>query len=504
MSSDLPPNLAALAKVQPGGFLTTDGGNAEQFAADHGSLVRYCHPWAKWLAWDGRRWELDARGRLMQQSKATTRAMLREAAGEADDDRRKARVRWAMASDSRPRREAMLALAQSEPGIPVLPDELDRDPWRLCVQNGTVDLHTGELRRHDPRDLITKIAPVAFDPSADAPRWRRFLEEVLPDADVRSYVQRAAGYSLSGDVSEQCLFFAYGVGANGKSTFLATLRDLLGDYAIQARPDLLMSHHGERHPTELTDLYARRFVATIEAEEGHRFDEALVKWLTGGDSIRARRMHEDLWEWRPTHKLWLAANYKPVIRGGDLAIWRRIRLVPFTVTIPEGQRDPHLVETLRGESAGILRWAVDGCLAWQADGMGAPAAVRAATSEYQDEMDVIKRFISDHCTVGHFAQVSAKALYKDFLGWCSDQRERDMSQQMFGRRLTDRGYQRERRRDGYWWTGIGLVLATCEPCEPLEANPGLFPNEKISRGQSENSLERFTTFTPREPGEDDA
>ncbi len=511
VTDTLPAEIVALSehqKKRATGFLLTDGGNAERFAAEHGHEVRYCYPWGKWLVWDERRWRVDDTGAVQRLAKKTTRRMLREAADDPDDDRRRARGRWANASDSRPRRDAMLALAQSEPGIPVLPEQLDQDGWLLNVENGTLNLRTGELQPHGREDLITKLAPVTHDATATAPRWQRFLEEVLPDPALRRFVQAATGYSGTGDTSEQVLFFLHGLGGNGKSKFLEAVQHVLGDYATQVMPDLLMAHQGERHPTELTDLYGRRFVATIEAEEGRRFAESYVKWLTGGDAIRGRRMREDFWQWRPTHKLFLAANYRPVIRGTDVAIWRRIRLVPFTVTIPEEQRDAHLADKLAAEAPGILCWLVEGCLAWQRDGLRPPAAVRAATTDYQAEMDVVGRFVGERCRVDSFAQVSAAMLYKAFRAWCQDTGERDLSQQSFGRRLSDRGFERVRRKSGHWWTGLGLLSGDPlgDPGDPFEPDLGLTGNLNFSRSQSEKASISVTTVTrerDREPGDDD-
>ncbi len=451
--------------------LLTDGTAAARFAVEHRNEARFCHPWNKWIIWNGDRWTLDERGHVYQLAKTTVMRMLAEASVETNDGRRAELLKWVRRTDSRQGREAMIALARSEPGIPVAPDEFDRDPWLLNTASGTVELKTGTLREHRREDMLMKLTRVTYDPEATAPRWQRFLEEMLLDPVLRRFVQAAVGYSTTGDVTEQCFFFLLGSGRNGKSVFLATVQAALGDYSIQAMPDLLMAHQNETHPTALTDLCGRRFVCTVESDEGRRFNESLVKWLTGGDAIRARRMHEDLWQFSPTHKIWLAANSKPVIRGNDLGIWRRVRLIPFTVVVPEEKCDPRLGEALLQELPGVLRWAIEGALLWQREGLRTPAVVTAATSLYRSEMDVVGRFITDACFVGPFAQVAAADIYKAFLSWCSDNREREMSQQLFGRRLTDHGFTNEPRRGRSWWLGVGLLTRPSDPDPTGERAP---------------------------------
>jgi putative DNA primase/helicase len=339
----------------------------------------------------------------------------------------------------------------------VLPEELDRDLWLMAVTNGTIDLHTGKLRASERGDLLTKAAPVVYDEDATAPIWGRFLERVLPDSAVRWYVQKAAGYSMTGDVSEQALFFLHGAGANGKSTFLNVLMYTLGDYARQASPDLLMFKYGNEHPTALADLRGRRLVTTTEVQEGRRMAEVMVKQLTGGDRISARRMREDFSEFDPTHKIWLAANHKPVIRGTDHAIWRRIRLIPFTVQIPEAEQNPRLPKELKAEAAGILRWLIEGCLVWQQEGLDPPATVVAAVDEYRDEMDQVGQFIADRCDLDRTAVTTGSVLRKVYEAWCEANGERAMSTTAFGLRLQEKSVQRGRNRQGgRTYEGIGV------------------------------------------------
>ncbi len=342
----------------------TDVGNAERLVERHGEDIRYCYPLSQWLCFGGQRWRGDDAGEVERRSKETVRATLREAAPEEGPIIDRDLARHALASESRARIEAMIALARSEPGIPIRPEEMDLDQWLLNAENGTIDLRTGELREHRREDLITKLAPVEYDPSAEAPTWEVCLKTWLPSEGLRRFVQKAVGYALTGDVSEQVLLFLYGTGANGKSTLINALMEAMGDYALQAAPELL-TVKASAHPTELADLKGARFVASVEVEDGKHLAESLVKQMTGGDRIKARFMRADFFEFSPTHKVFLAANHKPEVRGTDTGIWRRIKTVPFDVTIPKGERDPALLAKLRDELPGILRWAVEGCLLWQ-------------------------------------------------------------------------------------------------------------------------------------------
>jgi putative DNA primase/helicase len=437
----------------------TDLGNARRLVARHREDLRHCFPWAKWLHWDGRRWADDVSGEVFRRAKETVGALYAEAAGVADEKVRASLAGHALKSEADGRIRAMVSLARSEEGIPVLPAQLDRDPWLLNALNGTLSLRTGELRPHRREDLITKLAPVEYDPAAAAPTFKAFLETIFPGkGEIIRFLQKAIGYCLTGDTREQYLFFCHGRGANGKTTLLRLLQHLLADYAKQAPPDLLMLKYGSEHPTGLADLAGARLVVCIEAEEGKRLAEALVKQMTGGDKLKARRMREDYWEFQPSHKTWLAANHKPQIRGTDYAIWRRIRLIPFTVTIPDEQQDRNLPEKLRAELPGILAWAVEGCLAWQREGLQTPAEVMAATAEYREESDVIVDFLEERCVLGAALWASSKSLRGAYLDWCEKNGEKALSQQAFGARLTERGLINGRGTQGErGWAGISLL-----------------------------------------------
>ena len=280
------------------------------------------------------------------------------------------------------------------------PDALDTDPWLLNVENGTLDLRTGQLHRHRPDDLITKVAPVHYDPEAVCPTWDMFLKRIMAgDEALVHYLQKIFGYSLTGVAREQCIFLAYGGGANGKSTAITAVTSVIGAYAQHTPTETLLVKRNDGIPNDVARLHGARLVTAAEAECHRRLAEALVKQLTGGDKIAARFLHGEWFEFTPGFKVVLAVNHKPAIQGTDHAIWRRIRLIPFTVTIPAKEQNKTLSEKLHAGNAGILRWAVDGCLAWQQDGLDPPSAVSEATAAYRDEMDTVGAFSRNAASV---------------------------------------------------------------------------------------------------------
>jgi putative DNA primase/helicase len=478
-----PPTIDPDAAESPaadanGNVHLTDLGNARRVVKRHGCDLRYIHPWKTWLVWDGWRWAEDQTGEVVRRVKETqgslfkwAEAKFRELAQQGDDDEdegRKAKVKQLRSllahllkwEDTRAIVRC-LESARSESGIPAVPTQLDADPLLLNVLNGTIDLRTGQLRPHCRADLMTKLAPVEYDAAATCPRWLKFLDRIMAgNTKLIGYLQRVCGYGLTGDVSEQCLWFFHGAGANGKSTFLGILLALLGDYGMQAVSELLMVKHNESHPTERADLFGKRFVATIETEEGKRMAEALMKQMTGGDKIRARKMRQDFFEFPPTHKIILAANHKPQVRGTDHAIWRRIKLVPFTVTIPPREQDKALPAKLKKEQSGILAWLVAGCLDWQRHGLGEPDEVRQATTAYQAEQDVVQGFIDECCQVHPEAKANSSGLLTAYLAWSGDKL---MTAPAFRKRMKDKGFESKEGTGGrYFWHGLQLKQATEE------------------------------------------
>lgn len=438
----------------------TDLGNAERMIDAHGTDLRHCSDVGR-LCWDGQKWALDKTKEWERRAQRTVRDLYASTSKISDPKLRQATRDWARKSESLGKLTAMCAVAESLEGVTVTTEQLDADPFALNVTNGTVDLRTGKLRPHNPNDLITKVAGAAYDPRATCPTFEAFLRSIFAnDEELIGFVQRFVGYALTGDVREQVLLFCHGGGANGKSTFIDCVIDLLGGfggYAAPSAPGLLVAKNNEQHPTELADLRGARLVTCVEIGDGKRFDEEKVKSLTGGDRIKARFMRADFFSFAPTHKLILAANHKPQIRGTDLAIWRRILLVPFAVTFTEEQKDRALPAKLRAEMSGILRWAVEGCLAWQRDGLKPPASVTAATNAYRSEQDAVGRFIADCCALIPNARAKAGDLYAAYREWCQEQGENEINQRRFGEALAERGLTQTRLHGGTRaWSGIGL------------------------------------------------
>lgn len=450
-------------EISPPRFNLTDLGNAERLVASHGQDIRYCHPWAKWIVWDGRRWGVDRIAQARQRARQTVRAIYLEAAAEFDPAEREKVGKHAVTSEKKERIAAMLHVAEAEDGIPVLPEQMNPDPWLFNARNGTIDLRTGELRPHERGDAITLLCDLDYDPYADCPLWLATLDRFLHRDDPKEkeeligFLQRLCGYAMVGLIRDHILPIAYGSGSNGKSTILGTLLDVFGpDYGMKAPPALLMAKKADGHPTELAALFGKRLVVAIETAEGGRLDEVRIKELTGGDSVSARRMREDFWEFKPTHTLMMATNHKPVVRGTDLAIWRRLKLIPFTVTMDEKDADVSMPEKLRNELPGILSWCVRGCVSWQVRGLDSPEEVTKATNIYKTEQDVLGAFLSECTLKSDKCNVAAKELYERYELWATHGNERVITKTAFGLTLNELGFQKY-TSNGIRYRGIGLL-----------------------------------------------
>ncbi len=440
----------------------TDLGNAGRLVILYGTNIRYSYESKKWYCWNGKYWEQDRTGKVKRMAKETVREMYAEAANIHDDDEREALITHALKSENESRLKSMASLAQSEPGIPILLDQFDRDPFLLNCENGTIDLRTGNLRNHRREDYMTRVAPIIYDPDARSETWEAFLERILPDPQVRSFVQRFAGYSITGSVREEVFAFPFGPPATGKSTFLRAITATLGDYAATADFEAFLANKNRGGPrNDIARLAGKRFVVSVEVEDGRRLAEGLVNQLTGGDVVTARFLYQESFEFIPQFKLWLAANNRPKVSGTDGAIWRRLLQIPFNEVIPEKERNPELKNILCDtEITGpaVLAWLVEGCLEWQKEGLNPPEAVKQTTEEYRSEMDPLADFIADKCVVVPHAQVSNPEIWEAYKTWCEENGERwPLGRKRFSQALMASGFDQYPDGGERIWTGIGLA-----------------------------------------------
>ena len=423
------------------GFNFTDFGNAERFQARYQEEARFQMDTGQWLLWTGNYWQPDERKRVMVLARGVARALHEEALKLKDPDAKKALLGYALRLEERHTVISMVEFAKSL--LPINTAELDTDKLLFNAANGTVDLRTGELKEPAFTDYITKCAPVKYDRAAQCPRWEKFLLEIFDsDFDLISFLQRAIGYSLTGDTREQCLFILHGPGSNGKTTFLETMMKMLGDYGKQTTPETVMQSRkdaGQASP-ELAMLPGVRFLATIETEEDRKLNESLVKQLTGGDTVMARRLYQEFFQFKPEFKLWLASNHLPAITGTDWAIWRRIRKIPFNVTFPDEQQDKLLPMKLAGELSGILNWALLGALDWLDKGLDPPASVLNATKQYRDAMDALGDFLSDCIEEAPGITTTKAECYRRYEDWCRENGETSVTQRKLSLKLQERNF----------------------------------------------------------------
>lgn len=454
---------APAVRIATGPTATTDIGNAQRFAYYHGTDLRFLAGAEYWLAWDGRRWRRDDLLEADRRAKETTLAIIEEvraAQDDLDDTARKALLKHAIASQSDQRIRAMLRRARAEHGMAILQEDLDRDPWLFNVANGTLDLRTGSLQPHCREHFITRLAPVAFDPDARCPRWERFVCEITKgDAELGAYLQRAIGYSLTGDTREECFFCLHGSGSNGKSKMLETLRALFGDYAAQAKFHTFLEQRGGGPRPDIARLAGARLVTAVEVGENARLSESVIKSITGGDTVTERELYQRDFEFRPQFKLILAANHKPIIGATDRAMWRRVHLIPFDVTFDGASRDDQLSAKLEAERPGILRWAVEGCLAWLERGLRPPERVLAATAAYKAESDTLGEFLEECCIVeigSTFRVTDVADLSMAYRRWSDERGDQGLNSTLFGRKLGDRGFPAVKRHGCRARVGIQL------------------------------------------------
>lgn len=437
-----------------------DMGNAERFVDLFGENVRYCYTEKKWYFYNSMRWSVDNLGVILRMADKCVEAMKAEAKlylqadEESGGDMAKNFEKHMKSSRSNKSKKAMLS--EVEHHIPILPIQMDRYKMALNTPSGIINLKNGDVKAHNPEYYFTKITSVDCAEAADCPRWLAFLDDIFAgDKDLIRYIQKAVGYSLTGSTAEQCAFFLYGTGRNGKSTFIDVIRDVFGDYAANIQPETIMvkSSQSSAINSDIARLKGARLVTSVEPNEGVRLNEGLLKQLTGDDTVTARKLYSEEFEFKPEFKLWMATNHKPIIRGTDTGIWRRIHMIPFNVQIPEDKVDKNLTHKLKAEMTGIFKWCIDGCLMWQREGLQMPAAVLKSVREYRREMDVISAFIEDKCTLE--GTVQASMLYAAYVSWADSNNEYCMSNTKFSTELAKR-FEKIKGRNCKYFSGISL------------------------------------------------
>jgi len=439
-------NGGAKSKAEPEADteLFTEDLLARRLIDKHGDRLRYVEVWGRWLLWDGKRWQDDQTRAVIDLARGTCREY-----GQISE---KLQARLERASTI----EAVERLARSDRRVAATPDLWDSDPYLLNTPDGVLDFRTGTLKPHDPALYCRKMTGAGM--GDDCPLWRAFLRRITDgDEELERYLQRMAGYALTGLTNEHAFFLLFGHGANGKSVFLSTLAAAWGDYCTTAPADVFLASAGDRHPTELAALHGARLVIASEIEPGRRWNESRLKELTGGDKISARFMRHDFFEFRPAFKLIIATNHKPKIRTVSEAMRRRLHLVPFTVTIPPEERDPMLAEKLREELPGILTWCVEGAAEWLAGGLRPPEAVQAHTAEYFDAEDRIAEWLEQRCECYPAYATLGADLLADYRQWLEQQGEGSISRTAFYEALATKGFNTEIRRKVVWVLGLALA-----------------------------------------------
>ncbi len=438
----------------------TDTGNAERLVNRHGDDMRYCPQMKKWYIWDGKRWKIDIEGRVVAMAKATATSY-RDDARELDKATHQgtitALIKHANRSESLHSIQSMVKLAEYDSRIVINYDSFDKNPELLCVSNGVIDLTDNSYRKFDRWDNITRIANVSFVRGARSTLWEKFLTDIIPDPTTRSFIQRAVGYSVTGLTTEEVIFFLYGGGANGKTTFISTLLNMLGDYSEQASSNALMQDRSTGANNELYVLRGKRFVAATETGESKKLDEEEIKKLTGMDLISVNPKYMSQMVFLPVWKIWLSTNHEPIIHGEDDAIWRRIIKIPFTVQIkkPNVELKLRLLNNFE-ERSGILNWVLEGVRQWREKKLTLSEEIHKATRKYRKEQDVTGRFLKDKCRLGKSLMIEKGNLYRVYVSWCNEEKEKPKTKNMFGQALSKRGIVSQRNTNTRYWIGIDI------------------------------------------------
>ncbi len=458
-------NVVAIAKsitrYEPNdeeNYKLTDVGNAERFVAMFKEDVKYCAIYKKWFIWNGKFWEQDD-GTIIEYAIHCVRSIYTYADMLPEGDQRKALIQHALRSESGNKIKLLVQLASGMKDLQIKPDDWDANPWLLNCQNGTINLKTGKLQPFNKADYITRICNTNYDESCPTPLWNQLLETIMSGKrNMVEYLQRALGYSLTGDISEQAMFILHGTGSNGKSTFLNIFSAVMNTYAQSTSSETFMQKKNESVNNDVARLKGARYVTAIEMEENKRLAESLIKSVTGGDKVVTRFLYGEFFEYVPQFKVFLAVNHKPVIRDTTNSIWRRIKIIGFENTFTEATRDKRFAEKIMAnEMPGILAWAVKGCLLWQREGLNDPPEVKRAVGNYKDEMDSFKNFFEECCEEIPEGKVSNKILRAAYDEWCKDNGEYALSQRPFSQKLLERGFTKRRNSGGvYEWLGFRI------------------------------------------------
>lgn len=416
-------------------FRLNELGNAERIAHEYGHIIRYVSGSDHWYIWDGKRWHIDSK----KQIERIANKVLREL--EKSDDEMESK--WARSCGKRNIR--MNSIKDLMPLVPAEREEFDRHKYLLNVENGIINLKDGKLQSHDRELRLSKISNVTFDEKATCPTWLNFLNQIFKnDTELIDYMQRLVGYSLTGDISEQGMYFLVGGGSNGKSTFINVIKNLMGDYGAQTNSNTFIKKKSDGANNDIARLASARFVSAVESEEGEKLQESLVKTITGGEPILARFLRQEFFEFIPEFKVFFTTNHKPIIGGVDEGIWRRVKIIPFTLNLKPHERDKKLEEKLSLEMSGILNWALEGCLKWQQSGIKEPKIVMDATGNYKAEMDILAPFLDEMCYTdepkNEAIRIEAKELYNVYDRWCSQSGERQIGNRSFYRMLETKGF----------------------------------------------------------------
>lgn len=449
---------SAFSSFKPKPKNPTDVGNAERLVAAYGDDIRYVYEYKNWIHWDDNIWVTDKNGHMSRLAKQVAKSIFEEAENITDEKVQKKLITHAFASEIMKRLTSMVDVATTEPGITISQSDLDDDKYLLGVKNGVVDLKTGKLLPSIKSQMITKRANVKYDVDAKCPVWKHALSQMMnEDQDVVDYLQRAVGYSLTGDTREHLLFFLHGYGENGKSVFISIIQNLLNDYAAQTPVATIMKKAKGSIPNDIARLKGARFVSTTETEEDSRISDAEIKHMTGGDIVTARYLHKEFFEFKPQFKLWVSGNYKPIL-GEDHGIWRRLILVPFEVTFDAKTRDDQLENKLMKELSGILNWAIEGCIKWQNQSLknNPPKKISDATNEYKSDNDRIDSWTKDCCEKDPSFSAKSSELYESFRNWAVSNGELGMSHRTFSQKMVERKYTKHRTNKGVVFYGIEL------------------------------------------------